>query len=190
MKFQKKKLFSIVNYIVLVPLVFLIILFIGSVLPIPGNYEVKTVLSGSMEPAIKVGSVVVVKPMDNYKIGDIITFKTSPSMKTPITHRIVEMEVIEGSPLYTTQGDANDTPDNRRVYEGQVEGRVILSIQFLGFAIDFVRKPIGFLLIIILPAGIIVLGEGRKIFKELKKKKNDEKQKKESRTDNVNIKDE
>ena len=184
-KLNKKKFFSIISYVLFIPLVSLIILFVGSVLPISGNYQVMTVLSGSMEPAIKIGSLVVVKPMNDYRIGDIITFKTSSGVKIPTTHRIVEMEVIEGALLYTTQGDANNASDSKRVYENQVEGRVIISIKFLGFGVDFIKKPSGFFLMIILPAGIIIFVEGRKIFKELKNNK-----KKKLETDDINIENE
>jgi len=183
MKFKKKKLFSIINYILLVPLVFLIILFIGSVLPITGNYKVMTVLSGSMEPAINVGSMVVSKPFDDYKIGEVITFKTSKTAKTPVTHRIAEIEVIEGNPIYTTKGDANNAPDQRVVQKKDIIGKVILNIPYLGYALDFVKKPIGFILIVFVPAGLIILDEARKIYKEVKKKKN---KKKEIEEENIN----
>jgi signal peptidase len=167
-----KKVLNIGYYFVLAILVFLIILFIGSVLPIPGNYKLLTVVSGSMEPTIHTGSVIVVKPSENYKIGDIITFKLSPSEKTPTTHRIAEMEVQAGIPIYTTKGDANDSPDTSKIYQRQIVGKMIAKIPFLGYAMDFVRKPVGFALVIITPAVLIILDEIRKIWKEIIKKKN------------------
>jgi len=129
---------------------------------------------------------VAVKPADSYKIGDIITFKLSPSAKTPTTHRIVEMEVAEGTPIYITKGDANDSPDVNKVYQKHIIGKVIVKIPLLGYAMDFVKKPIGFALVIIIPATLVVLDEIRKIIKEVKKKK----QKKELGTRNTNIEDE
>jgi len=174
MKIKDIKIFKIGYYGLLAVLIFLAILFIGSMIPIPGNYKMMTVLSGSMEPAIKTGSIVVSKSFSNYKIGEIITFQLSSASKTPTTHRIVEMEVQEGNPLYTTKGDANNAPDREVVQGKQIIGKVVLNIPFLGYAVNFVKKPIGFLLIIIVPAGIIMLDEVKKIYKELKKKKKKE----------------
>ena len=175
MKIREIKIFKICYYTLLAILISLALLFIGSMIPIPGNYKMMTVLSGSMEPAIKTGSIVVSKSFNNYKIGEVITFQLSSANKTPTTHRIAEMEVIEGNPLYTTKGDANNAVDREEVRKEQIIGKVVLNIPFLGFAVNFVKKPIGFLLIIIFPAGIIILDEVKKIFKEVKKKKKKEK---------------
>ncbi len=55
--------------------IFAVVLFVVvSMFPIPGNYKLLIVQSGSMEPNIHTGSVVVVKPAENYKAGDVITF--------------------------------------------------------------------------------------------------------------------
>ncbi|PIQ07323.1 MAG: signal peptidase I [Candidatus Nealsonbacteria bacterium CG18_big_fil_WC_8_21_14_2_50_37_10] len=54
--------------------------------------ETHPVLSGSMEPALKVGGLIVTKPekLENIKVGDIIGFQTKP--KTPIvTHRVIDI---------------------------------------------------------------------------------------------------
>ena len=63
---------------------------IVSALPIPGNYQFLVVRSGSMEPAIKQGAVVVVKPSNAYQIGDIITFRgtfrTPKGKIIPVSH--------------------------------------------------------------------------------------------------------
>ncbi|MEA3452841.1 MAG: signal peptidase I, partial [Patescibacteria group bacterium] len=75
-------------------------------------------------------------------------------------------------PLYTTKGDANNASDRQGVLNNQIVGKVVLNIPFLGYAVNFVKKPIGFLLIIIVPAGMIILDEVKKIYNEIKKKKN------------------
>lgn len=153
-------------FIVLVALLLII-----SVLPITGNYKVMTVISGSMEPTIKTGSVVTVKPIDNYKIGDIITFGPYSKTKAPTTHRIYEIKVVGGQPVYITKGDANNAPDTREIQKKDIIGKVLLAVPYMGYAVDFAKKPMGFALIIIIPAALIVVDELKKIFKEIKKKK-------------------
>jgi signal peptidase len=73
---------------------------------------------------------------------------------------------------YITKGDANEDPDPREVQESDIVGKVLLSIPLAGYAVNFAQKPIGFALIIIVPASVIIIDEIKKIYLELKKKKN------------------
>lgn len=165
------KFLKIGYYLVFAFIGLIAILLVVSTFPITGNIAVKIVQSGSMEPSIKTGGIVIIKPVDNYKIGDVITFSKGKT-EDPITHRIYEMRTSEGNPYYITKGDANDTPDQREVPKNEVLGKVLVSVPYLGYAVNFAQKPIGFALIIIVPAFLIVLDEVKKIIKEMKKRKN------------------
>ena len=145
------------------------VLLIVSSFPITGNIKFLTVLSGSMTPAIKMGSVVLVKPASDYKIGDVITFGEISKIKTPTTHRIYEMKVQGSQPVYITKGDANNAPDIREITNKDILGKVLFSVPYLGYAVDAAKKPFGFALIIIVPAALIIFGEIKKIIKEIKK---------------------
>jgi len=145
------------------------LLLIFSIFPITGNYKIMVVQSGSMEPAIKMGSIVAVKPSENYNIGDVITFGPYTKTKAPTTHRIYDIKVIEGKPIYITKGDANNAPDAREVRQREVIGKVLFNLPYLGYAVDVAKKPIGFMLIIVIPAGVIIGDEVRKIWKEVRK---------------------
>jgi len=169
------KIFKVVYYIFIALIAAIALLLVISILPLTGNFKVLTVLSGSMEPAIHTGSIVMVKPATNYQIGDIITFGKIGKTQTPITHRINDIRVQEGKPIYITKGDANNAPDTREVTPAEIHGKVLFSVPFAGYAVDFARKPLGFLLIIIVPAAAIIFDEARKIYAEIKKKKNPEK---------------
>lgn len=150
-------------------LTFMAVLLVGTMLPISGNYRVLSVLSGSMEPAIHTGSVVVVAPASNYKIGDVITFGEISKTKTPTTHRVKDIKIVGGQMIYITKGDANNTEDSKEVAQSEVKGRVFFSIPYLGYILNFVRQPIGFALVIIIPAVLIIWEEARKIYGEVKK---------------------
>ena len=174
------KIFQVVYSIFLVFIVLVALLLIFSVFPIAGNYKIFIVKSGSMAPAIKIGSLVVIKPVNNYKIGDIITFGPYSKTKAPITHRIYDIKVVDGQPIYITKGDANNAPDAREVAKRDILGKVLFSVPYLGFAVDFAKKPLGFVLIIVVPAAIIIYDEIKKIIKEIKNKRiSDNAQKKE-----------
>ena len=164
------KIFKIFYYIFVAFIVLVALLLIFSVLPITGNYKVMTVISGSMQPAIKQGSVVIVKPAQDYKIGDVITFGPYNKTKAPTTHRIYDIKVEGGQPVYITKGDVNNAPDARELQKKDILGKVLFSAPYVGYAVDFAKKPMGFALIIIVPAAIIIFDEIKKIIYEVKKK--------------------
>jgi len=165
------KIWQTIYYVFLGVIGAIALLLIVSVFPITGNFKVLTVQSGSMMPAIKTGSIVLVKPTNNYKIGDIITFGQISKTKTPTTHRIAEIEVANGQPIYTTKGDANNAPDQKQVSAKEVIGRVLLDVPFLGYAVAAAKKPWGFMLLIAVPALLVIYEEAHKIWQEIKKSK-------------------
>ena len=172
---MNKKIFKTIYYTFVGLIAGIALLLIISVFPITGNYKLMIVQSGSMAPAIKMGGLVLVKPADEYKIGDVITFGSDARTKTPITHRIYDVRVIEGNISYITKGDANEEQDQREIQKRDILGKVLFSVPYIGYAVDFAKKPIGFMLIIIVPAVIIIGDEIKKIWKELKKFKNKKK---------------
>ncbi len=166
-----RRVLRIIYYVVIAFIAAVALLLIVSILPITGNIKVMTVISGSMEPKIHTGSVVIVKPAADYKIGEVITFGPYTKTKAPTTHRIYEIKIIEGQPIYITKGDANNAPDEREIQKKDIVGKVLFSVPYVGYAVDFAKKPVGFALIIIIPAAIIIIDEGKKIIMEVKKKK-------------------
>jgi len=173
------KIFKFIYYVFIAFIAAIALLLIVSVFPITGNYKLMIVQSGSMAPAIKMGSVVMVKPADDYKIGDVITFGPYSRTKAPTTHRIYDVKVEGGNPIYITKGDANNAPDAREIKKSDILGKVLFSVPYMGYAVDFAKKPIGFALIIIVPAAVIVFDEIKKIYGEVKKRGNKKKEEKE-----------
>ena len=174
------KVFLKIGYYLLVAIVVVVgTILLLPVVPIEGNIETKVVLSGSMEPAVHVGSVIVLRPQSEYYENDIVTFGDDTANKIPTTHRIVESRIQSDTTYFVTKGDSNDDPDPREITERDIKGKVLFSIPLLGYLIDFAKRPIGFALLIIVPGAIIVLDEVRKIAREViimrrKKKKQQE----------------
>ena len=153
----------------------IVLLLLASMFPITGYFKVMIVQSGSMEPAIHTGSIVISKPIDKYNINDIITFGNQASNQTPTTHRIVEIKNDNGNILYMTKGDANNAADRQEVMHKNVIGKVLFSVPYLGYIIDFVKKPLGFFLVVIIPALFVIGDEIKKIWLEAKKLRNKKK---------------
>ncbi len=160
-----KSLLKIPYYILILGVMSTGLLLLTTLVPIPGNFSVKIVKSGSMEPAIKTGGIVVIRPSQSYGVGDVITFGKDTKTQIPTTHRIVE---IAGS-SFITKGDANDTVDLALVKKSDVRGKVIFSLPYVGFILDFARKPFGFILLVGLPASLVILDEIVKIWREIRR---------------------
>ena len=139
----------------------LALLMIGTVVPFAG-YQVRLVATGSMIPTMPIGAAVFVEKAAQYAPGEIITFER-PGERIPTTHRIVSDEVQSGVIYYTTKGDANDAPDQLLIAQPDVIGRVFLSVPYLGYILDFVRKPLGFMLLIGVPFLAVLIEEWRKM---------------------------
>lgn len=162
---------KIIYYISFTFLVVIAGLLVVSIFPITGNIKFMVVQSGSMEPAIKMGNVVMIKSVAEYKIGDVITFSSTGSRGGSTTHRIYGIQERDGNLVYITKGDANNAPDTREILPREVMGKVLLNIPYLGYVVDFTRKPVGFALLILCPAAAIIGDEIKKIYYEVKKDK-------------------
>lgn len=104
--------------------------------------QVNVVTSGSMEPAIPAGAVILVQPaaFEDIQEGDIITFYLEQS-RTKVTHRVVKKE--EKNQRFLTKGDANEAPDARPAAFRDTEGIVRWTIPGLGQAAVFVSTRKG-----------------------------------------------
>lgn len=163
-----KPLLKIGYYIFVVSILLLGSLLFISAVPIFGDVQLKIVTSGSMEPAINTGSVVVIKKAESYKENDVITFSSLINRSEPTTHRIISEQIQNGELVYQTKGDANPDPDTNYTFKSSVIGKVLFSIPFLGYVLAFAREPLGFVLMIILPALAIIIDEGFSIYREIK----------------------
>jgi signal peptidase I len=164
------KLFLKIPYYLFIALVAVVgVLLLATLMPVPGNFKVKIVESGSMEPAIKTGGIIVIKPADSYNLEEVVTFGPDTKTQVPTTHRIVKIEGEGASKIFTTKGDANNAPDPASIRLSDIGGKVVFSLPYLGFILDFARKPLGFLLIVGMPAILVIVDEFIKILREIKK---------------------
>lgn len=122
------------------------------------GYEIKTVLSGSMEPVFHTGSVIAIEPIKNgisFKPGEVITFKLKNG--TLVTHRIVEITETSGQAVYKTKGDANYAADQGIVLPQNIIGKYTgFTIPYVGYVASFASSKTGSALFLI-SAGIALL---------------------------------
>lgn len=164
-------MFKLIYYFFVILIIGITILVLLSAFLGENNFKFLVVKSGSMEPSIKMGSLVMIKREKEYTLGDVITFSNPKKPQELITHRIVNIEKLNSQKFYTTKGDANGEPDPKKVAKREVRGKVLFSVPYLGYLVDFVKKPLGFVLVVIVPAVLIILDETRNIFREIKIKR-------------------
>ncbi len=129
------------------------------VLPRLLGWQTVTVMSGSMAPAYAVDAVLAIDSVDPAQIqqGDVIAFQ--PEADRPmITHRVVAIEQTAGGLQFVTKGDANEDPDTNPVPASAVRGRVVFGVPYLGLFVRTVRNPVGFAVLFVLPA-ILLIGQ-------------------------------
>jgi len=141
---------------------------------VPDFFGIKpfVVISGSMEPAINGGDLVVTKTVDPYKLkaNDVISFKDG---NTVITHRIIGLTEIDGEPAFITKGDANNANDENQVIYSQVEGIWLFKISGLGNLAMFMQNPMGMFVFVGIPVcGFIIYDIIRRRLSEQKIRSN------------------
>ena len=121
------------------------------------GWRVNAVLSGSMEPELMVGSLVVTRPVEpeTIVVGDIITFRPVSVGENMITHRVIG--IGQSSSLYfETKGDAADKPDPFTVPAQNLVGKICFHAPYWGYFTEFLKTPIGFLFAVVIPGVIII----------------------------------
>ncbi len=122
------------------------------------GYQIKSVLSGSMEPTFQTGSIIAVKPIEDpslIKEKDIITFVLEDGSLA--THRVMEVIHNGENLLFQTKGDNNEDIDSQPVLAGNVKAVYTgFTIPYLGFFIDFAKSSKGTATLLIIP-GLILL---------------------------------
>lgn len=133
-----------------------------------GGFMMFRVVTGSMEPTISVGALLVTQKVDisTIRLDDIVCFRTQEAdiWGKVVTHRVVNILTgLDGMPLLETKGDANLVVDGYLVNQGNLIGKVIWYTgegNVLTSIFSFFTNKVGFLGCIVFPclllAGLIL----------------------------------
>jgi signal peptidase len=146
-----KKVWNVISTVLVVIVVAIAVFLVGSRI---AGFRVFTVLTPSMEPAYKVGSLIYVKKTapDKIKVGDPITFVLNEDLVVA-THRVVRIDA-ENKHFYT-KGDANNVEDQDPVHFNNLIGRPVFSIPYLGYVSNWIQHSPG--IYITVAAGVLLL---------------------------------
>ena len=128
------------------------------------GFRIYRVISGSMQPALQIGDVIIIKKANNYAEKDIITYDNG---LTTITHRI---KSINGDEVIT-EGDANDAPD-KPITKDRILGKYFFRIStFSVFSIMLTGKTIYLIMVLVLFA-ILLFAISDRVTKNLEYRRN------------------
>jgi signal peptidase len=132
-----------------------------SVPAVVGGEESYIVLTASMTPAISPGDAVVVGEVDSADVvvGDVVTYRRSPTDEVPVTHRVIGVVDTADGVAFQTKGDANEGADAALVRPEQLVGKVVLTIPYIGYIVQFVNSPVGFVALVVVPIGLLIASE-------------------------------
>ena len=124
------------------------------VAPFAAGMRSLSVMSGSMEPAIHTGDVIVDEWIDpaEARVGDVLSFNDPSRAGIVLTHRVVSFKRRGDQVEFVTRGDANTGVERWTAPADGSIGRVAYRVPYAGFVMVFTRTPLGKLLFLILPA--------------------------------------
>jgi signal peptidase len=143
------------------------------------KFSIYTIVSPSMTPTINVYDVIVntkVKSPTEIKVGDIITFKSTSSLSygMTVTHRVQDVQIVNGEYQYLTKGDFNISADGAPAKYSNVIGKVLFKIPQLGRIQFFVASKFGWLLVVVIPALLVIMNDIKKLVRLSKVRKDAE----------------
>ena len=112
----------------------------GNALPMPFGFGSAVVLSGSMEPELSVGHLLLVIPSEQYEVEQVVVYQDGKSL---VVHRILRFE----DDKVITMGDANDAEDDP-VPLTAIKGKVVFAFPLVGHAVNLLKTPIGILCVL------------------------------------------
>jgi|LGVF01.2.fsa_nt_gb signal peptidase len=122
------------------------------------GYSVCYVITGSMEPVLEVGDVLLIKDIEDkdLRVDDIITYKSTYGSLAGnyITHRIVSISENDGLYLFRTKGDANPVQDAEIITIDKIEGVYQHKVAIIKVIMAMLSNWIVFISVIILPLSI------------------------------------
>lgn len=183
---QESKLLRVVSALVTVVLILAVILCIYIVFQLMnhgrvsfGGHMMFRVVTGSMEPTMSVGTLLMTKQVDieSIQIDDIVCFRTYDAMiyGSVVTHRVVDILQDGNGILLQTKGDANPVADGYFVSQENLVGKVVWytdNNSILNTIFSFLSNKVGFLGCIVFPclliSGIVLQGCVKNIRNEIR----------------------
>ena len=120
------------------------------------GYSTQIIATGSMEPEVGRGSVVLMRPLaaDRLEVGDVVLVprpRHNGQAVAPVMHRVASISRDASTTIVETKGDANPAPDPDPYVVRERTMTPVLVVPALGYLFNALRTPQGWFLLAILP---------------------------------------
>ncbi len=135
------------------------VLVVSVLIPRFGGATPYTILTGSMRPQMPPGTLAVIKPVDtdSLGLGTVVTYQLESGEPAVVTHRIVSVGINgRGERVFTTQGDANESPDVKQVLPVQIKGKLWYDVPYLGYVNSAITGKERHITMIIVVSGLLL----------------------------------
>lgn len=156
-----KFIFEIASWLALAIIAIMGLFIITSNFSVFSGYKSFLVQSGSMEPAIMTGDIILIHVQGNYVKNDVVTFHSTDGRI--VTHRIIEITQKDDRSNFMTKGDANRSEDEDSITHDKIIGKVALVIPKLGYLVAFSKSLPGLIILAIIPTALFILDELLKV---------------------------
>lgn len=147
-----KKILKLIEWSLFLLVLLVLFVVASPLLPTEKYVSTYVVATGSMEPEIMTGSLVLVTPSQGYGEGDVVVFKSPKDSTKTIVHRIDESITSSSGTTFVTKGDSNDSADPWTINSSDVQGDVKLIVPYVGSTIEWIKTPVGFGIFMLIPA--------------------------------------
>lgn len=130
------------------------------------EYRLMLVTSGSMEPNISAGGLVLIKTAADYREGEVVTYRLGGTGGL-VTHRVIGVKDTAEGKRWRTKGDGVSRADSQLVSREQILGKAVFYLPYLGQAVGFAKTKIGVVVLVVIPAAFIIYGQLKKVMVEI-----------------------
>jgi signal peptidase len=142
-------------------------MFLAGTVPALAGYHPLIVMSGSMEPKIRTGDLVLVRsipPLEG-RVGDVVTFRNPSHPSRLLTHRVRHIAPAGNAVRFTTKGDRNGTVEHWTVSRNRLISRVAVRLPAMGYVMFWLNTPLSRIGLIVVPALVLGSLELRKLWR-------------------------
>lgn len=194
MKKVLAKIWNVLKTLVVVLMIFitvsLFIMKLAGDTPTFFGYNLYYIVTESMEPDLEVGDIILSKEVTDYsslEIGDVITYQgeVGSYANKLITHQIIDIDASNpNNIIFTTKGTNPMSTVDPLIEQDQIVSKMVFEIPLLGKLMQLINKPIGFILLIVIPLAICLFKEIKNFIETLNNKEEDEEESEEIETSN------
>ena len=154
------------------------------------GYNLYYIVTESMEPDLEVGDIILSKEVTDcstLQIGDVITYQgeVGSYANKLITHQIIDIDASNpNNIIFTTKGTNPMSTVDPLIEQDQIVSKMVFEIPLLGKLMQLINKPLGFIILIVIPLAICLFGEIKNFIETLKNKEEDEEESEEIETSN------